>query len=51
MMTNPIAALKVLSVGLRLLLHKRLPLLPKKVKGREDLAKILQKFKEIGASS
>jgi heterodisulfide reductase subunit C len=51
MMTNPIAALKVLPVGLRLLLHKRLPLLPKKVKGREDLAKILQKFKEIGASS
>jgi heterodisulfide reductase subunit C len=49
MTTNPLAALKVLPVGLNLLLHKRLPLLPKKVKGREDLAKILQKFKEIGA--
>ena len=49
--TNPLAALKVVSVGLGLLLHGRLPLAPKRVKGREDLAKILQKFKEIGAKS
>ena len=49
--TNPLAALKVLPVGLKLFLHKRLPLPPKRVKGREDLSKIIQKFKEIGAKS
>ena len=49
--TNPLAILKVLPVGLSLFFHKRLPLLPKKVKGREDLAKIIQKFNEIGAKS
>jgi hypothetical protein len=49
--TNPLAALKILPVGLSLFFHKRLPLAPKRVKGREDLAKIIQKFKEIGAKS
>ena len=47
--TNPLAALKVLLVGLKLLSHKRLPLAPKRVKGKEDLSKIIQKFTEIRA--
>ena len=48
--TNPLVALKVLPVGLKLFLHKRLPLTPKRVKGREDLSKIIQKFTEIRAA-
>jgi len=47
--TNPLVALKVLPVGLKLFWHKRLPLIPKTVKGKEDLAKIIQKFAEIRA--
>ncbi len=46
-LTSPIQALKMLPVGLKLFLHKRLPLMPKKVKGREDLAKIIQRFREV----
>lgn len=47
LMTNPLAALKMWSQGLKLILHKRMSLMPKKVKGRQDLAKIIQKFTEI----
>ncbi len=45
--TNPLAALKMLPVGLKLLLHKRMPLMPKKVEGKEDLSQITQRFREI----
>ena len=45
--TNPLAALKLLPVGIKLFTHKRLSLLPKKVKGRDDLVKIIQKFREV----
>jgi len=48
--TNPLAALKVLPVGLQLFSHKRLPLLPKKIKGKDDLSKIIQKFREVRGS-
>jgi len=47
LLTNPLATLKMLPLGLRLFLHRRMPLLPKKVKGRKDLAKIIQKFREV----
>jgi heterodisulfide reductase subunit C len=47
LMTNPLAALKMLPVGLKLLLHKRMPLMPKKVEGKEDLSRITQRFREI----
>ena len=47
LMTNPLAALKMWSQGLKLFVHKRMPLMPNKVKGRQDLAKIIQKFTEI----
>ena len=47
--TNPLAALKVLPVGLKLFSHKRLSLIPKRVRGRQDLAKIVQKFTEVRA--
>jgi len=45
--TNPLAALKIATVGLQLFTHKRMPILPKKVKGRDDLSKIIQKFREV----
>jgi len=48
--TNPMAALKVFKVALSLFLHKRMPLLPKKVKGKEDLSRMIQKFREVGGS-
>ena len=50
LLTNPLATLKMLPLSLRLFLHRRMPLLPKKVKGREDLAKIIQKFAEVRSS-
>jgi len=48
--TNPLAALKMTKVGLSLFLHKRLPLMPKKVKGKEDLSRMIQRFREAGSS-
>jgi len=48
--TNPLAALKMLPVGLNLLLHKRMPLMPKRVEGKEDLVRIIQKFREVRSS-
>lgn len=50
LMTNPLAAVKMLPVGLKLFLHKRMPLIPKKVKAKQDLAKIIQKFNEVRTS-
>ena len=45
--TNPLAALKMLPVGLKLFLHRRMPLMPKKVEGKDDLSQIIQKFREV----
>jgi len=45
--TNPLVSLTMLPVGLKLFSHKRLSFLPKKIKGREDLSKIIQKFREV----
>jgi hypothetical protein len=49
--TNPLAALTMLPVGLKLFSHKRLSFMPKKIKGREDLSKIIQKFMEVRGKS
>jgi len=48
--TNPLVALKMLPVGLKLFLRKRMPLIPKRVKGKQDLSKLIQKFGEIRGS-
>ena len=45
--TNPLAALKLLPMGLRMFSHKRMPLLSKKIKGRGDLSKIIRKLREV----
>jgi len=50
LLTNPLAAVKMLPVGLKLFLHKRMILMPKKAKGKEDLSKIIQKFREVTGS-
>ena len=47
LLANPIANMKMLPLGLKLLLHKRLPLIPKRVKGKDDLPRIIQRFKEV----
>ena len=48
--TNPLAALSLAMVAMQLFLHRRMPLLPKKVKGKEELSLILQRFRETGGS-
>jgi len=45
--TNPFAALKMLPVGLKLFSHKRMPLLPEKVKGKGDLSRIIKKLRQV----
>jgi heterodisulfide reductase subunit C len=44
---HPIATLKMAPLGLKLFRHRRLPLLPTKIRGREELARIIQKFNEV----
>jgi len=45
--TNPLAALKMTTIGLQLFLHRRIPLMPTRIKGRADLSRIVRKFKEV----
>ena len=49
--TNPLVALKIAMVGLQLFLHRRLSLMPKKVKGKKDLARIIKRFAEVRGDS
>lgn len=50
LLANPLAVVKMLPLSLKLFLHKRMPLMPDKVKGKEDLSRIIQKFKQVQAS-
>ena len=50
LLTKPLAAIRMLPLGLKLVLHKRLPLKPEKVKGRKDLSRIIQRFREVRSS-
>ena len=50
LLTKPLAAIKMLPLGLKLWLHKRMPLMPEKVRGRKDLSQIIQKFREVRSS-
>ncbi len=51
LLTNPLAALKMWKVGLQLFLHRRMPLMPTRIKGREDLSRIIRKFREVRGES
>ena len=46
--TNPLAALRLIPTAVSLLMHRRMPLAPPKVKGRNDLDKIVRKMSEGG---
>lgn len=48
--TNPFAALKMAPVGLGLLLHRRLPLRPSRIKGMGELKAILDKARALGGA-
>jgi heterodisulfide reductase subunit C len=48
--TNPFAALKLAPMGLGLLLHKRMPLKPSRIKGLSELKAILNKARELGGA-
>jgi len=47
LITHPIATIKMAPLGLKLFSHERLPLMPTRIKGREDLSRIIKKFKEV----
>jgi quinone-modifying oxidoreductase subunit QmoC len=44
--TNPLVAMKMLPVALKMFSHGRMPLKPETSKGKEDLARITAKFRE-----
>ena len=46
--TNPLAALKLMPVGLKLLLHKRLPFRAEKIKGTDQLRAIVKEAQTLG---
>ncbi len=46
--TNPLGLIKNTGVGLKLLTHGRLPLMPKKIKGIDQIRKIIQKAERLG---
>ena len=50
LLANPMATLKMLPLSLKLFLHRRMPLLPRKVEAKEDLSRIIQKFREVRGS-
>jgi len=50
LLTNPLATIRMLPLGLKLFLHKRMPLMPERVKGKKDLSQVIQRFREIRSS-
>ncbi len=50
MRTNPITALPLAPVGIGLLTHGRLPLMPKSIKNKAQLQAIVKKAKELGGN-
>ena len=47
LVAHPIAAIKMAPLGLQLFRHQRLPLKPALTKGKGELSRIIQKFREI----
>jgi heterodisulfide reductase subunit C len=45
--TGPLAAMRLWKVGLNLFFHRRLPVLPARIKGKADLDRILRKYREV----
>jgi heterodisulfide reductase subunit C len=51
LVAHPIATIKMAPLGLKLFSHKRLPLMPTRIKGREDMLRIIRKFREVRGQS
>lgn len=51
LIAHPIATIRMAPLGLKLFIHKRLPLKPTKIKGRGDLSRIIEKFGEVRGES
>ena len=51
LVAHPVATIKMAPLGLQLFRHRRLPLKPTRIKGKEDLSRIIQKFKEVRSNS
>ncbi len=50
LISHPVATLRMAPLGLKLFSHKRLPLKATRIQGRQDLSRIIQKFREIRSS-
>jgi heterodisulfide reductase subunit C len=50
LVSHPLATIRMAPLGLKLFSHKRLPLKATKIKGRQDLSRIIQKFREVRSS-
>jgi heterodisulfide reductase subunit C len=51
LISHPLATLRMAPLGLKLFSHKRLPLKATRIKGRQDLSRIIQKFREVRSGS
>ena len=51
LISHPINAIKMAPLGMKLFSHKRLPLKATKIQGREDLSRIIRKFREVRSHS
>ncbi len=51
LVSHPVATLRMAPLGLKLFSHKRLPLKATRIRGRQDLSRIIQKFREVRSSS
>lgn len=47
LISHPMATIRTLPLGLQLVRHRRLPLMPRRIKGREELSRIIRKFNEV----
>jgi heterodisulfide reductase subunit C len=50
LLSHPLATLKMAPLGLKLWSHRRLPLVPTRIKNNKDLSRIIDKFQEVSSS-
>ena len=51
LLSHPVATLKMAPLGWQLFRRRRLPLAPPRIKGKEDLSRIIRKFREVRSQS
>jgi heterodisulfide reductase subunit C len=51
LISHPVDTIRMSLLGLNLWRHKRLPLMPERIKGKGDLSRIIQKFREARSDS